>query len=375
MSLKIAVTSPFCWPYVRRGNRFAHELAAFLAERGHEVHFITSKPGGISRKKQRGKVLEEQHRLFCHPILPLFNIETWETFFLNCFRSLVREDYDIVQTIWPPDGFAASLYRSIKGIPFVHLMVDSNYFFRPTALGKPMLRRILKTAASLEVPSNYVYEELKTQLSMEGKLIPMPVNMNLFAPNGNKKPDQPRILCTSSFLDFRKRVHLLVLAFELLLKEIPNAILQLSGHGTVNQAAMGLFKLVKPETRRSIEILDVGRLEDMPRLYRQASLTVLPSLREAFGMVIIESLASGTPVVGTRSGAIPEVLDNPGVGVLFEPTDTPQELCEALLKGLELSQDPQTPMRCRQHAAPYSWKELGPRYEALYMEVLNGHRR
>jgi len=278
--MKIAITSPFGWPYVRRGNRFAHELAAYLADRGHQVHFISTKPGVISRTKVRGKVVEEYHRLFSYPFLPLLKVEMWETFAIGCLRSFMKEKYDIVQTIWPPDGFAASLYRSVRGIPFVHLLVDPNYFHRPTISGKLMLRRILKTASSLEVPSSYVGEELKRQLNMDGKLIPMPVNMDHFTPCGNKNPDQLRILCTSSFLDLRKRVHLLVQAFELLLKEFPDAILQLSGHGTMNQAATGLLKLVKPETRRSIEILDVGKLGDMPKLYSQASLTVLPSLRE-----------------------------------------------------------------------------------------------
>jgi phosphatidylinositol alpha-mannosyltransferase len=375
MSLKIAITSPFGWPYVRRGNRFVHELSTYMANRGHKVHFITSKPGDISRKKRRRKVLEKQQRLYSHPFLSVLNIETWETFSIGCFRSLVQENYDIVQTIWPPDAFAASIYKSLKGTPFVHLLVDSNHFHRPTTFGKPMLRRVLKNAACLEVPSKYVYEELKRQHGLKGEMIPMPVNMDQFSPLNNNKFHQPRILCTSSFLDARKRVYLLVQAFELLLKEVPNAILQLSGHGAMNQeAASRLLNLVKPSTRRSIAILDVGKLEDLPELYSQAAVTVLPSLREAFGMVIMESLASGTPVVGTNSGAIPEVLNSQGVGVLFEPKGNHQDLCIALSEALELAQDPQTSLRCRQHAAPYSWEKLGPLYEALYLKVLNGYK-
>jgi glycosyltransferase involved in cell wall biosynthesis len=374
VSLKIAITSPFGWPYVRRGNRFAHELAAYLADRGHQVHYITSKPGGINRRKMRGKVLEKSHRLFSHPILDFLNVEMWETFVVGCFRSLVGEDYDIIQTFWPPDAFAASLIKSMKGTPFVHLMVDSNHFYRPTTFGKTMLRRILKTASRLEVPSIYVNEELRAQFGMEGELISSPVNMEHFTFYDDKKHEPPHILCTSSFLDVRKRVYLLVQAFELLLKEIPDAVLQLSGHGpSCDEGMKGLLELVPPETRKSIEILDVGKLEDMPKLYGQATLTALPSLREAFGMVIIESLASGTPVVGTKSGAIPEILDRPDVGVMFDETGGPGELCAALLRGLELARDPQTSMCCREHAARYSWQNVGPQYEALYLDILNNH--
>ncbi len=321
----------------------------------------------------RGKVVEEYHRLFSYPFLPLVNIEMWETFAIGCLRSFMREKYDIIQTFWPPDAFAASLNRSLRGIPFVLLMVDSNHFYRPTAFGRPMLKRALKNVSCLEVPSRFVNDELKSQLNLEGTLIPMPVNLDEFIPANERKNGPPRILCTSSFLDLRKRVHFLVMAFELLLNEIPDAILQLSGHGTMEQAA-GILSLVTPKTRRSIEILDVGNLEDMPKLYCQASLTVLPSLREAFGMVIIESLSSGTPVVGARSGAIPEVINDPEVGVLFEETGGPKELCEALIRGLELARDPQTTLRCRKYAERYSWDEVGPRFEALYLDVLNGHK-
>lgn len=376
MSLKIAVTSPFGWPYVRRGNRFVHELAAYLADQGHEVHLITSKPGNINRKSMRRKVLEKHLRLFSHPLVTLFKIDMWETFFPGCFRSLLTENYDIVQTFWQPDGFAASLYRSLKGIPFVHLLVEVNHFFQPTTFGRPMLKRILKKASRLQVPSLYLNEELKAHFKLEGEFIPMPVDMDQFTPRSNKPLDPPRILCTSSFLEARKRVYLLVQAFELLLKEMPNAVLQLSSHGGRNkEVTRRLLKSVKPDTRRAIEILDVEKLEDMPELYRQAALTVLPSLQESFGMVIIESLASGTPFVGTRSGAIPEIINDPRVGVLIEPTDDPKDLSEALVKGFELAVDSHTPLRCRQHVAKYSWQELGPRYEALYMEVLNQRQR
>ncbi|MFX0203801.1 MAG: glycosyltransferase, partial [Candidatus Hodarchaeota archaeon] len=120
---------------------------------------------------------------------------------------------------------------------------------------------------------------------------------------------------------------------------------------------------------------DITSDDVLASCYRNATVSVIPSLKEPFGMVTTESLASGTPVVGTRSGATPEILDDPGVGVLFEPTDGPDELCKTLLKGLELAQDPQTSKRCSQHAQKYAWSTLGPQYEELYHEILNNKSR
>jgi len=115
----------------------------------------------------------------------------------------------------------------------------------------------------------------------------------------------------------------------------------------------------------------------MPRLYSEASVTVLPSIDEAQGMVLTESLACGTPVVGTNEGGIPEIISDPGIGTLFEsyPSDsqtTAERLCEAILRGLDLSKDPGTTDHCIQYATRFSWEVLGSEIERLYFAVLDG---
>jgi glycosyltransferase involved in cell wall biosynthesis len=168
----------------------------------------------------------------------------------------------------------------------------------------------------------------------------------------------------------RKRIPLLVKAFEILIDHFPNAILQLAGE-TTPEVTRNLLMSVHSKVRNSIEFLDIATDEALSSCYRQATISVHPSLGEPFGMVTTESLASGTPVVGTRSGGTPEILDDPQVGVLFEPTDGPNELCKALIKGIKLAHDPETSKRCSQHAERYSWNNLGPKYEELQLDLLN----
>jgi glycosyltransferase involved in cell wall biosynthesis len=69
---------------------------------------------------------------------------------------------------------------------------------------------------------------------------------------------------------------------------------------------------------------------ELRKLYRRASMFVMPSLMEAFGVAFLEAMASGTPVVGTRVGGIPELIQHGWNGLLVD-VDSPADLAEALL--------------------------------------------
>jgi glycosyltransferase involved in cell wall biosynthesis len=374
MKLKIAVTSAFSWPYVRRGNRLTHNLVAYLAHQGHEIHFITTKPGKKRRKRSDNGILWEFHPIAIHPLLMPFKTHVVETFMPSCFRSLVRENFDIIQTNLYPDGFAASIVKSIKGTPFVNTLYISEPLYPDTTFARFFFSRIVKSSSRLVVLSNYMNVDLKKEFGITGKVIAPPIDISKFQLSEKKDLDYPLILCTCSINDPRKRVAYLVSAFEKLFTYMPHARLQLAGD-TTPELADNIMLSVKPKVRNAIEILYVNSDDVLSALYREAAISVVPSLREPFGMVTAESLASGTPVVGTRSGGTTEILKNPEIGVLFESTDDPDELCQAMLKGLEMAGDPETPKRCRLHAEQYSSERVGAQYEDLYFEVLDGRKR
>ncbi len=76
--------------------------------------------------------------------------------------------------------------------------------------------------------------------------------------------------------------------------------------------------------------------EQLRALYRRASVFVMPSLMEAFGMTLLEAMASNTPVVATRVGGIPELVRHGENGLLVEPSDS-RGLANSLLEILENS--------------------------------------
>lgn len=123
------------------------------------------------------------------------------------------------------------------------------------------------------------------------------------------------------------------------------------------------------------EVDFVGRkpLPDLVRYMQQSALLVLPSRRETLGMVLIEALACGTPVVATRCGG-PEDIVTDDVGVLVPPEDP-----EALAGGIERVLDRRhiyVPMALRAHAVSnFGLESVSGRVYDLYRRAVEDHRR
>ncbi len=104
--------------------------------------------------------------------------------------------------------------------------------------------------------------------------------------------------------------------------------------------------------------------------YARADLLVLPSLFEPFGIVLLEAMAAGLPVVASRTGGIPEVVSEGETGLLVEPGD-PDGLAAALHR---LAEDPglraRMGRRGRERSGSYSWDALIPQVLAVYHEAL-----
>ncbi len=109
---------------------------------------------------------------------------------------------------------------------------------------------------------------------------------------------------------------------------------------------------------------------ELAAAYREARVAVLPSDYEAFGLVLLEALAQGTPVVASRVGGIPEVVEDGRSGLLVPPGDT-----AALRDALErVWADPELARRLgdtgRREVVPrYSWEALADRLSEVYREV------
>ncbi len=164
-----------------------------------------------------------------------------------------------------------------------------------------------------------------------------PEQLSAAAPATNQKRQQPRFVSIGR-LDPQKGYETLLRATALVLQQVPGFELWIVGdtqHG--GAAYLASLHALSAELRVSANVKFLGVRADVHHLLAQADGMVLASRWEGFGLVFLEAMAAGKPVVATRVSAIPEVVVDNETGLLVPPDD-PVALASALL---DLIQDPQ----------------------------------
>ena len=382
--MDIAITNPTTWPRVRRGvERFIHDLARYLDRQGHRVTILSGKPGA-KEIIWDGNCRTILYRRLWHPSFAKAGLLEFHPFFATILFALLRERFDLVVSCTFTDASAACLARSITGTPsvfWVNGLPHRIRYVRSLTLKGSVFRRAMQAADEVVVLSSYMQQELAERFERSAVILPPGVDTDHFRLSVNRDPERPVILCIAALDDLRKGGRILMRAFDQLKRYRSSAILQISA-GISETKRQELMSLISPEWRKDIQFLGLGTLPDLPGLLGRAAISVLPSRWEPFGMVVTESLATGTPVVGSRDGAIPEIITDDRVGRLFAPgpASSPEPsnvdgLVHAMLEGMDLSRDPQTAYRCREHIRPYSWAVMGPRYEKLFRRVGNSRKK
>lgn len=380
--MKIGLTNPTTWPWVRRGaERFLNELARYLSARGHDVTVISGKPGRAVIRHDEGYTTI-CHRQLWHPVMALAGIRESHAFFPVLLGDLIRRHLDVVLCCAFLDEYAAILARNITGVPtvfWVNSLPPPIRYVREISAGGTFFRKVVREADEMVVLSSYMQDWFARRHGRSGVRIPVPVDTAQFELSTARDHRRPTILCASSLDDLRKGGMVLLQAFDRLKRRRPGAILKVAA-AVSEVKRTELMSALSPEFHGDVHFLGAGDVKELPRLFGAAAVSVLPSLWESFGMVVLESMATGTPVVGTRDGALPELISNDSVGRLFDPFESggvaptnAEGLAHAMEECLDLSQLPETALRCRAKAEKYSWSVVGPEFELLF-ERLAGRR-
>jgi len=255
-----------------------------------------------------------------------------------------KNSFDAILATWAyPDAFAAALIAKKMGKPLVikvhgtDINVTTRYFWRRMMIKYALHRATKIIAVSRALKEKMIHlgiPEKKIEVVVNGvdptifkKMDPHECREKLSLPQ-----DKKHVVFIGNLVEIKGVKHLIE-AF----KDLPEDIfLNVVGSGVLRNALEELVKKFGLEDR----IIFRGKrpYEEIPLWYNAADIFCLPSLEEGCPNVVLEALACGTPVVASRVGAIPDVVDSLPKGILVTPADAPA-LKEAILQRLKLIQE------------------------------------
>ena len=377
--LRIAHVTATFPPYRGGTGNVCYHHARELARRGHEVHVITAAaPDAPPHEVRDGfavRRLPPLVRVGNAPLLPGL---------LGALRG-----FDLIHLHYPFFGgelttFAAHLFRAPLVITYHQdVCLGGLMGAAAEALRQTLGRWTLRAAARLLFTSkdygdvSYVRPMLAGRERQVGEL-PNGVDVLRFQPG-----PRPLALRQRLGLAADDRVALLVAGLDRAhaFKGVPVLLRALQSLPTVRAVVVGdgdqraAYEQVARQLGVAARVCFAGRVDDdaLPDYYRLAEVTVLPSTTagEAFGLVLVESLACGTPVVASDLPGVRTVVDHRRDGLLAPPGDA-RALAQAIADVLADEQE-RLAMGRRGRArvaARYSWDRIGDRLEEIYRDVL-----
>jgi N-acetyl-alpha-D-glucosaminyl L-malate synthase BshA len=377
--MRIGIT---CYPTYGGSGAVATELGLELARRGHEVHFITY----ASPFRLRGY----QERVYFHEVdtkmgrYPLFEHYPYTLALASKQHEVaLRERLEVLHVHYAiPHATTAFLARemldqelplrvitTLHGTDITLVGQESNFY----AITKFSIERSDATTAV----SQYLREETYRAfgcVACDIKVIPNFVNLNEYQPLTEHQlaecrtsvapPGHKVVSHVSNFREV-KRVKDVVRVFARIRKAMPATLLMI-GDGPEREDA--------EKECRDLEVGDdvrfLGRIDRVATLLQASDLFLLPSQSESFGLAALEAMACGVPVVATRAGGLPEVIED-GVTGILEPVGSVEAMGR---RAVELLRNP------AQHrsfidgsiatAHRFAAENVVPQYEELYQEVI-----
>jgi len=375
--LKVGIT---CYPTYGGSGAVATELGIALAARGHEVHFVTY--------KQPFRLPTFLPRVFFHEVdvgrYPLFEFPPYDLALAVRMHEVVREhELDLLHchyaiphatSAWITKQMLKEEKRDIKVVTTLHgtditivgqdpsfhsitkfsieksdaLTAVSNY------LQKETLNAFGCTACRIDVIPNFIDPKVYDRDRYDGAQMRAQFD-------GNRKV----LMHISNFRPV-KRVPDIIATFAEVNRKVESVLIMVGDgpdrHNAEHQARqLGVDK--------SVHFL--GKIESVAPLLAAADLFLLPSNAESFGLSALEALASGTPVIGTNVGGLPEVVRDGETGVLCSVGDVAGmsnaaiELLRDARKWEAMSRAAAADARER-----FAMDDVVERYEAMYTQAI-----
>ena len=373
--MKIGIT---CYPTYGGSGAVATELGIELAKRGHEVHFITyAHPFRLPHFMERVYFHEVESLRY-----PLFEHSSYSLSLAASMREVaMRQELDLLHVHYAiPHATSAWIAREMLPPNHALKIVTTLHGTDITIVGQErsfweLMRFSLAKSDGITAVSEFLKRETVQRFHIPAQAIEVvpnfvdpevydrdryPCRRSAFLREGEKM-----VIHVSNFRPV-KRVRDVVRVFAGIQKELP-ARLILVGDGPDRPEAAAAAEELGVADR----VVFLGKQDTVAELLACADLMLLPSESESFGLAALEAMASGTPVVATRVGGVPEVVEDGVAGFLADLGDVKTMTEQALL----VLRDPARWLQMSRDAHALAVERFGaagvvPRYEGYYERIL-----
>ncbi|MAZ36429.1 MAG: N-acetyl-alpha-D-glucosaminyl L-malate synthase BshA [Crocinitomicaceae bacterium] len=367
-----------CYPTIGGSGVVATELGKALADKGHQVHFITY--------DQPVRLSELGKNIFYHEVMvsqyPLFQYTPYELVLTSKLVDVVKhEKLDLLHVHYAiPHASAAYMAQQILkqqgiNIPFITTLHGTDI----TLVGKdPSFEPVITFSINNSNAVTAVSESLKGDTLKNFDVEPeIQVIPNFICPEWHQvidnselketyAPNGERVIMHMSNFRPVKRVHDVLKTFALIREKIPAKMI-LVGDGPDRFSAEKMCR----ELGTCQDTFFLGKVKDVEEVIDIADLFVLPSQTESFGLAALEAMISRVPVIATNAGGLPEVMEQGVSGFMSEVGDV-NDMAKNALKILKDDESlEQFRAGAFKQANKFDIKNILPHYENLYNNVLS----
>ncbi|MGH9581160.1 MAG: N-acetyl-alpha-D-glucosaminyl L-malate synthase BshA [Terriglobales bacterium] len=376
--MKIGIT---CYPTYGGSGVVATELGLELAQRGHEIHFVTYAP---PIRLTRPDPNIHYHEVDV-PRYPLFDYPPYDLA-LATRMAEVAENYelDLLHVHYAiPHSVSAMLARQMlaaqippRKLPFVTTLHGTDITLVGTDRSYlPITRYSIEQSDGVTAISEYLRERTirEFEVQKEIRVITNFVNCDTYLRDDQAAErrreyarDDERLLAHLSNFRPVKRLPDVVEIFDRVRKQIPAKLL-LIGDGPERSTAEWMVRHKGIQS----QVLFLGKQDRVAEMLAVADLMLLPSELESFGLAALEAMACEVPSVATRVGGVPEVIDHGQTGMLAEVGDVETMARYAIELLGDESRLRAMGRRAREAAkARFCASSIIPKYEEFYRWVL-----
>lgn len=324
-------------PFTGGAEKHIHLLAKNLVRDGYHVRVVCSKSEKLDswckEMKNDGIGIIRLNVSHKHDPRHYFQLQ----------KILKKEGADLLHLhLWNPGACRYAFWAGAKN--GAHIVTTEHDPFPLKGLKKNFKKKTLnKTVHTITVSeANYRqmlnwYPELKSSMSVIHNGIDLEVfekELMHFTTQENQKIRgqifgaelYDKVILTIAALHPRKGLKFLLKAMREIIEQKNSTKLVIIGEGPEKKDLMKLAEKLK--IAKNVKFL--GHQENIPKILKSSDLFVLPSVKEAFGLVLLEAMAAQVPIVATNVGGIPEIVEDKKDGLLVEPRDA-EALAKAIL--------------------------------------------